>query len=262
MKRKYTDDELKNAIKESFSIAETCRKLDLVPNGGNYKSLYAKIKELNISTNHFTGQGWNVGLKFKPKKAINLDEILIIDSKYSNNTLIKKRLFENGIKEKKCEICGGDSWNGINIPLELHHINGNNTDHRIENLQILCRNCHGQTDNFTKGNSAITKLRKNEYSKYKGQKATALKIIKEKQVKCFCELCGAPIYINNRKYCSVECYRIKSKGCRPDVFELIEIFKKYKSFVKVAKYYNVSDNAVRKWCQFYGILNKIKINNN
>lgn len=258
MTRKYTDDDLANAIKDSYSMAETCRKIGITPTGGNYRSLYSKIKELRLDISHFTGQGWNIGLKFKPKTPISLDDILVKDSKYTNNRLIKKRLFDKGLKERKCELCQNDTWNGKDIPLELHHINGDNTDHSIENLQILCRNCHGQTDNFTKGNNSLAKRRKIEYLKLKNQDFIITKIPKEKKPKSFCKLCGHPIYNSTRKYCSTECYRLDSKGKRPDVFELLDIFRKYNSFVKVGKHYGVSDTAVKKWCKFYGILDKIK----
>lgn len=51
-------------------------------------------------------------------------------------------MFRLGIKEEKCEVCG------YTDSLELHHINGDNCDNRIENLQILCPNCHAKIDTF------------------------------------------------------------------------------------------------------------------
>lgn len=56
---------------------------------------------------------------------------------------IKGKLIREGLKENKCEICGLiNEWNGKPLVLQLHHINGNHTDNRLENLQILCPNCH------------------------------------------------------------------------------------------------------------------------
>ena len=61
-------------------------------------------------------------------------------------------MYKLGLKENRCEICGITEWQGKSIQCELHHINGNPTDNRIENLQILCPNCHSQTDNFRSRN--------------------------------------------------------------------------------------------------------------
>lgn len=84
---------------------------------------------------------------FKPNKAKPLSEILVKDSSYQSYKLVK-RLLSEGIKERKCEYCNRTTWNNNPIPIELHHINGDHHDHRIENLQILCPNCHAQTDSY------------------------------------------------------------------------------------------------------------------
>lgn len=62
---------------------------------------------------------------------------------------IRNRLLSEGIKEHKCECCGLTEWLGHPISLELHHLNGIHTDNRLENLQVLCPNCHAQTDNYS-----------------------------------------------------------------------------------------------------------------
>ena len=61
------------------------------------------------------------------------------------------------MKEKKCECCGNTEWLGKPIPLELHHINGINSDNRIENLEILCPNCHSFTENYRGLNKSALK---------------------------------------------------------------------------------------------------------
>lgn len=73
---------------------------------------------------------------------------------------VKKRLFKLGIKQKKCEECGIESWNAKPISFDLHHINGINDDHRLENLKILCPNCHSQTPSYKGGNKSASKKRK------------------------------------------------------------------------------------------------------
>lgn len=62
------------------------------------------------------------------------------------NTL-KQKLIEDGIKESKCEKCKLKEWQNKPIPLELHHIDGNCHNHSLNNLQLLCSNCHSLTDN-------------------------------------------------------------------------------------------------------------------
>jgi len=77
-----------------------------------------------------------------------LDELLVAGPRRNRNHL-KKRLFDAGIKARRCESCGLASWQGRDIPLTLHHVNGDRHDNRLENLQILCANCHGQTDTWS-----------------------------------------------------------------------------------------------------------------
>ena len=74
----------------------------------------------------------------------------ILDGKYPNYQTykLKNRLFKAGLKENKCEICGISEWLGQSIKCELHHKDGNRTNHRLENLQILCPNCHSQTGTY------------------------------------------------------------------------------------------------------------------
>ena len=147
MRVKRTKEDYENAVKDSFSIAEVCRKLNIKPVGGNYRTINIAIKKYNLDISHFTGQGWNVGLKFQPSPAQPINDILKRNSTYQAYKL-KKRLLNEGIKEHKCECCGLSEWLGEPIPLELHHINGDNTDNRLENIQILCPNCHAKTDTY------------------------------------------------------------------------------------------------------------------
>jgi 5-methylcytosine-specific restriction endonuclease McrA len=103
-----------------------------------------------------TGQGWNVGLKFKPKNTSSIQDVLIEGSTIQSFKL-KKRLFASGLKQQRCENCGLTEWLGHNIPLELHHANGNTRDNRLENLIILCPNCHALTENYRGLNKSATK---------------------------------------------------------------------------------------------------------
>lgn len=147
MSQKRTKEEFEEAAKQSHSIAGMCRKLDLKPCGGNYRLMHNAIEKFALDTSHFTGQGWNTGLKFKPFEAKPIEEILIANSSYQSFKL-KRRLLDEGLKEYKCELCGLYEWQDNPIPLELHHINGNNRDNRLDNLKLLCPNCHALTDSY------------------------------------------------------------------------------------------------------------------
>jgi DNA-binding transcriptional ArsR family regulator len=66
-----------------------------------------------------------------------------------NRHHLKGRLLAAGLKRNACEVCGIDRWRGEPLSLALHHVNGDGLDNRLENLMLLCPNCHSQTDNFS-----------------------------------------------------------------------------------------------------------------
>ena len=78
---------------------------------------------------------------------IPIDELLAVGRKRSRGHL-KNRLIREGLKENRCEECGITEWGGKPLNMELHHVNGDGQDNRLENLQLLCGNCHAQTENW------------------------------------------------------------------------------------------------------------------
>ena len=147
MAPKRTKADYENAAWASQSIAGMCRYFGLKPCGGNYKIMHKAIKEYDLDIGHFTGQGWNTDLHFKPAEAKPIEDILVADSNYQSYKL-KRRLIQEGLKDNICERCKLSEWQGGPIPLELHHINGNNKDNRLENLTLLCPNCHALTESY------------------------------------------------------------------------------------------------------------------
>ncbi len=144
---KYTDIQLIDAVQSSFSIRQVLEKLGLAEAGGNYLIVKRRIQQLGITIEHFKGQGWKKGNPIPTVPAKPLSEILQKGTDFQSFKL-KKRLFAEGLKEKKCENCGNTEWLGQPIPLELDHVNGDKRDNSIENLRILCPNCHAMTETY------------------------------------------------------------------------------------------------------------------
>ena len=76
-------------------------------------------------------------------------ELYLVDGRAVSRDHLKRRLFGAGLKEARCELCGLNEWRGRPLSLALHHLNGDGLDNRLENLQLLCPNCHSQTPNFS-----------------------------------------------------------------------------------------------------------------
>ena len=150
IKSKLEDKEnLEKIVKDSLSKAQVLYKLEIKAAGGNYKTLDKYILLYNIDTSHFTGKVWNQKERYRPfGKVANLEDILVENSLYSSSTSLRKKLLKEGLKIHKCESCNLSKWLEKLIPLELDHINGINNDNRIENLRLLCPNCHAQTDTY------------------------------------------------------------------------------------------------------------------
>ncbi len=133
--------------KNNISIAAILREIGLPENNDTgYKSIYNTVEKYNLDISHWKGRGSNKG-----KNRHDISEYLDKGRGIKSREL-KKRLFQEGIKQKKCESCGNDKWLNNDIPLELHHIDGNHFNNKLENLQILCPNCHSFTPNFCSKN--------------------------------------------------------------------------------------------------------------
>lgn len=141
--KKYTKDEIDEAIKATVSMAGAAAKL------GCHISTFSRFaKKYGLYSPNKGRAGHKRSKEEYSVKFINLDDILKgLHPQYQSYKL-KKRLYDVGLKENICEQCGISEWNGLNIECELDHIDGNSKNHLFSNLRILCPNCHSQTPTF------------------------------------------------------------------------------------------------------------------
>lgn len=159
-KRTWTEDQLRKSAKEVTSYGQLLRRLGLRYAGGNYTQIRQYIKELKIDISHFKGRAWNKGMRGIGKSRIPLEKILVKGSLYQSFKL-KNRLFKVNLKPQYCEMCRwAEKTPSGYLPLELDHINGDHYDNRIENLRVLCPNCHSLTPHH-RGRAGKGKPKKN-----------------------------------------------------------------------------------------------------
>lgn len=148
--RKYTPEQLVDAVDSSVSIRETLIKLNVSPYGGNYEVFKRAVDFYNLDTSHFLGRAANSGSRHKgggEGTGRPLQDFL--DNKHPIQSYkLKNKLLKAKLLEYNCVICGIVNWNNKSIALELDHIDGDNKNNNLKNLRILCPNCHSQTDTF------------------------------------------------------------------------------------------------------------------
>lgn len=214
-------EQLQNLVKTSSSLTEVLKKQNKAVSGTSVKLLKETLNLYNIDY-HFLNEK-------EISKKIPTVNLLVENSNYQSSKL-KKRLVEEGIKKDVCELCGcPNNWNGKPLVLQLDHINGDHSDNRLENLRIVCPNCHSQTETFSN-----KRAKKHNYC-----------------IDCGCEIstrstrCGscASKHKNNYKV------KLEERPTKEQLFDLIRT----KSFTSIGEMYGVTDNTIRKWCKNYGL---------
>lgn len=219
-KRTWTDELLIEAVENSETYADVIKYLGLTANG-NYETIQRHIKRLEIDISHFISQSEFAKRMNKTGKLSNripTKELLVKNCTHSRGS-VKRRLFSEAYKEKKCEMCGVDeNWHGRKMSLILDHINGINNDNRLENLRILCPNCNATLDTHC------------------GKKVPTVEEVKERR----------KIWKEKLIKRSIENRMVK----RPPYGFLVKEIEK-NGFSAAGRKYGVSDNAIRKWVKFY-----------
>lgn len=201
-----------------------CRELKCKP-----LTLNNWLKEMNID--YKGSQGWAKN-KILSNRWVPAEDYLNKNS-LTNSHRLKNKLIRDGIKEKKCEKCNNIVWNGMEIPLELHHIDGNRFNNLLENLQMLCPNCHSQTSNNSGKSSKLKLIKRKQIKRNKLKKCECGKMIDDKS-----NFCG-------------DCQHIKTRKVERPNKEILMDELKSSNYTQVGKKYGVSDNSIRKWVRYY-----------
>jgi hypothetical protein len=146
---KHTKESLEPVVVVSRSIREVLARLGLRETGGSHRNIKDRIKEYEIDTTHFLGQGHNKGTRARNRKTS--DEILRCGNfgEPKINVFRLRRALDDIGRKRVCQFCGIEEWwNNKPLRLQIDHVNGRRWDNRQENLRYLCPNCHSQTETF------------------------------------------------------------------------------------------------------------------
>jgi hypothetical protein len=232
----FTESSARAAIAQAICWSDALRALGYEPKGHNIRTLQRWARIWQVDTSHFDP---NIGRRRAGvSQQRPLEEMLVEGSSCARDQL-KRRLFQTGLKEPRCEMCGqGEVWRDRPMSMILDHINGVSNDNRLENLRIVCPNCAATLDTHCGRNIPRQRV---------------------------CPSCGrtfAPRNIRHR-YCSEDCWGVRAaelygglehpetrKVPRPSHDQLLADLETM-SFCAVGRKYGVSDNAIRKWLKWY-----------
>lgn len=270
----YTKDEIAKFVEESKNYTELCKKL-------GYKGCSAlitvkqMIKDLQLDVSHFSSS-WNKGV---------YDYSRFTYGKEMSGSSLSAPLI--ALRGHRCEKCNLDQWLGFPIKLEVHHKDGDRHNNVLENLELLCPNCHSMTDNWCKTKQKNNKVLQDDLidaiqdktsirqilissglsdkgSNYKRihkiEEETNIKFPLIQHIDNYCKDCGKKI--------STKCIRCdncnrqlqKNEGIKNKPISRDELKRQIRTmtFVQIGENFHVSDNTIRKWCKLYGLPYKSK----
>ena len=240
-----TEEAVREASNTSQTGVEAAQKLGL-----NYKVYRRVATELGCCVKNPGTRTDRVNPKY-----VSLDAIVIrgeIKRKVHGDILLAYLLMK-GFKEYRCEQCGITEWNGKSLTMHVHHKDGDHFNNFIDNLQILCPNCHSQTDTYCRRN-------KRRYHKDKSIKKGKRKGYKNAYI---CQRCGKVVHLKTPK--KIKPYPL-CNSCRHIIMmkrkrggipipskEQLEREVVKTAYLELARKYHTSNTTIKRWCKRYGI---------
>lgn len=246
------NEEINKAIRESNTKIEVLRKLGVKTlSGTSYRNIDRYASKFEINLDHFHTKPIDYKNRETGSRIRKTDlEIFTVNST-SYGVRLKKRFIELTKCKVECSVCHIDTWQGKPILLQLDHISGDSSDNRIENLRLVCPNCHSQTNTWCGKNIKRILITKECLHCKSNFTATGKK-----------KYCSHKCVIDHKRSRSPTLAKIRGKKTDPRMKqrkverpskEILSTEIVTTSFLQLGKKYGVSDNAIRKWCKSYGI---------
>lgn len=240
-----SEDAVREASRTSRTGEEAAQKL-----GVKYKVYRRMATELGCCIKRPGTITDRVSSKF-----VSLDAIVIrgeIRRRVPGSTLLSYLLMK-GFKKYKCEECGISDWNGKELTLQVHHKDGDHFNNILDNLQVLCPNCHSQTNTYCSKN-------KRRYTNDKNHKKKKHKSWKSSYV---CQRCGHVIRIKGVKkissypLCKSCSHTIRMRNKRGGISipskKQLEKEVATTSYMELARKYHTTNTTIKRWCRKLGI---------